>query len=238
MKLAINLTLSFGMLALCLWLVWPDATTRTQLEAALRALEWTSFAPYLAGYIGLLVVVQLTRSLRWRYLLAPLGVRIPTAPLLAISSVGFMAILALPARLGELVRPALIRRKGHISASAALGTVAAELADRIPGCRVRLAVDGSVDGFERYEDAIAAHSAEPLGEEALGDFMNYSSGTTGRPKGIKRPLGGLTFDQPSMLGALIGQLYGVDADIRMHQQAGHLTVVALRRSAGVEEHPR
>ena len=34
---------------------------------------------------------QLTRALRWKYLLAPLGVRIPNAPLLAISSVGFMA---------------------------------------------------------------------------------------------------------------------------------------------------
>jgi glycosyltransferase 2 family protein len=125
MKLAINLTLSLGMLALCLWLVWPDATTRTQLEAALKALEWSSFAPYLIGYVVLLAIVVLTRSLRWRYLLAPLGVRIPNAPLLAISVVGFMAILALPARLGEFVRPGLMRKRG-ISASAALGTVAVE----------------------------------------------------------------------------------------------------------------
>ena len=51
--------------------------------------------------------------------------RIPTGPLLAISSVGFMAILALPARLGEFVRPGLLRKRG-ISASAALGTVAVE----------------------------------------------------------------------------------------------------------------
>lgn len=125
MKLAINLGLSLGMLALCTWLVWPDAVTRQQLEAAFEALVWAEFAPYLAGYIGLLVIVQLTRALRWNYLLAPLGVKIPAAPLLAISSVGFMAILALPARLGELVRPGLMRKRG-ISASAALGTVAVE----------------------------------------------------------------------------------------------------------------
>ncbi|HEY5946535.1 MAG TPA: lysylphosphatidylglycerol synthase transmembrane domain-containing protein [Kofleriaceae bacterium] len=125
MKLAINLTLSLGMLALCMWLVWPDAATREQLDAAFKALAWKDFAPYLAGYIGLLLVIHLTRSLRWRYLLAPLGVRIPTGPLLAISSVGFMAILALPARLGEFVRPGLMRKRG-ISASAALGTVAVE----------------------------------------------------------------------------------------------------------------
>jgi uncharacterized protein (TIRG00374 family) len=125
MKLAVNLALSFGMLALCLWLVWPDAAVRTQLSAAFRAIDASDFAPYLAVYLGLLVIVHLTRALRWRYLLAPLGVRIPAAPLLAISSVGFMAILALPARLGEFVRPGLMRKRG-ISASAALGTVAVE----------------------------------------------------------------------------------------------------------------
>lgn len=125
MKLAINLVLSLGMLVLCTWLVWPNAGTRDQLAAAFDALTWREFAPYLMGYIGLLIVVQLTRSLRWNYLLAPLGVRIPTGPLLAISSVGFMAILALPARLGEFVRPGLMRKRG-ISASAALGTVAVE----------------------------------------------------------------------------------------------------------------
>ncbi len=125
MKLAINLLLSLGMLALCMWLVWPDAVVRDQLEAALRAIDASTFAPYLATYIGLLVVIHLTRSLRWNYLLAPLGVRIPRGPLLAISSVGFMAILALPARLGEFVRPGLMRKRG-ISASAALGTVAVE----------------------------------------------------------------------------------------------------------------
>jgi glycosyltransferase 2 family protein len=81
--------------------------------------------PYLAIYGVLLVVVQLCRSLRWNNLLAPLGVRIPAGPLLAISAVGFMAILALPARLGEFVRPGLLRRRG-ISATAALGTVAVE----------------------------------------------------------------------------------------------------------------
>src|SRR5207247_1250591 len=74
---------------------------------------------------GLLVVVHLCRALRWNNLLAPLRVRIPPGPLLAISSVGFMAILALPARLGEFVRPGLLRKHGA-SASAALGTVAVE----------------------------------------------------------------------------------------------------------------
>jgi hypothetical protein len=125
MRLAVNLLLSFGMLALCLWLVWPGAEERVQLADAFGRLEWSAFAPYLLAFFGLQVVVHVCRSLRWNHLLAPLDVKVPPGPLLAISSVGFMAILALPARLGEFVRPGLLRRRG-ISASAALGTVAVE----------------------------------------------------------------------------------------------------------------
>jgi len=125
MKLAINLALSLGMLALCVWLVWPNAQTVDQLKHAWHALRWDAFAPYLGAYLGLFVIVHLCRSLRWNNLLAPLGVKVPPGPLVAISSVGFMAILALPARLGEFVRPGLIRQRG-VSASAALGTVAVE----------------------------------------------------------------------------------------------------------------
>src|SRR4051812_30946335 len=39
-----------------------------------------------------------------------------------------------------------------------------------------------------YEDALAGASAEPLAEQPHGDDLLYSSGTTGRPKGIKPPL--------------------------------------------------
>lgn len=126
MRLVINLILSLGMLALCTWLVWPDAAERLKLHDAIAALHWADFAPYLALYLVLQVFVHLARSLRWNYLLAPLGVRVPPGPLLAISSVGFMSILALPARLGEFVRPGLLRQGGYTSASTALGMVAVE----------------------------------------------------------------------------------------------------------------
>lgn len=122
MRLAINIALSLIMLGACLALVWPAPEARSQLGEALAMMDWTS----LAGFVVCLGVVHFFRAWRWNNLLAPLGVRLPAGRLLAISSVGFMAILALPARLGEFVRPALIRKKGHISATAALGTVAVE----------------------------------------------------------------------------------------------------------------
>src|ERR1043165_4393872 len=126
MRLALNLALSLGMLALGTWLVWPDADESGQLRQAIGALRWADFAPYLAGWLGLQIIVHLCRSLRWNHLLAPLGVRVPAGPLLAISSVGFMAILAFPARLGELVRPGLVRNRRYTTTAAALGTVAVE----------------------------------------------------------------------------------------------------------------
>ena len=45
--------------------------------------------------------------------------------------------------------------------------------------------DRLVDGYEPYADARDRYPAEPLAEELEGTPMLYSSGTTGRPKGIK-----------------------------------------------------
>jgi fatty-acyl-CoA synthase len=72
-------------------------------------------------------------------------------------------------------------------------------------------VDGAEPGFERYEDAIAAQPARPLDDEPAGQFMLYSSGTTGRPKGIVRPLAGTRIHEDSgPVGALQRALWGFD----------------------------
>ena len=43
-------------------------------------------------------------------------------------------------------------------------------------------------GFEAYDAAVAPFGTDPVPDEKLGVAMLYSSGTTGRPKGIYRPL--------------------------------------------------
>jgi acyl-CoA synthetase (AMP-forming)/AMP-acid ligase II len=70
-----------------------------------------------------------------------------------------------------------------------LATVAAQFdEERVPKAHTRLLLDGDLPGWERYEDAVSAMPTDPIDDEAEGDFMLYSSGTTGRPKGIKREL--------------------------------------------------
>lgn len=161
MKLAINLTLSGAMLALCAWLVWPDRGTRADVALAIEHISVGDLVPY----VGLLVIVQLARSLRWNNLLAPLGVRVPTGPLLAISAVGFMAILALPARLGEFVRPGLLRKRGDVSAAAALGTVAVERI--VDGLLISLFVFGALFA---HRDEQSPGWMMPMAYAALGVF--------------------------------------------------------------------
>jgi len=72
--------------------------------------------------------------------------------------------------------------------SAALGELAAALVPSTPGVEHRFMVDGTIPDHDSYEAAVAAQDAAPLEQQSRGMVMLYSSGTTGRPKGIKFPL--------------------------------------------------
>jgi long-chain acyl-CoA synthetase len=72
--------------------------------------------------------------------------------------------------------------------SARLGEVAVAVSERTPGVKLRLMLDGTAPGFESYEERIAGRPATPLEDECEGADMLYSSGTTGRPKGVKPAL--------------------------------------------------
>ena len=84
--------------------------------------------------------------------------------------------------------------------TAALGTTATAMLDLIPNCTNRLMLDGATEGFESYEEQVASMPTSPLDEQPLGEAMLYSSGTTGKPKGIRRPLSGLSIDSPERTG--------------------------------------
>ncbi|MET9088362.1 acyl-CoA synthetase [Streptomyces sp. NPDC004237] len=85
----------------------------------------------------------------------------------------------------------------------------AVLEEGLPHVCLRLAFGGDVRGYERYEPATAAFPAEPMEVQPRGGDMLYSSGTTGRPKGVKAPLPQRQVGDPGdPLVALFGPRYG------------------------------
>jgi long-chain acyl-CoA synthetase len=96
--------------------------------------------------------------------------------------------------------------------SAAKAELALALVDRMPKVGLRLVIDGDVAGYERYEEALAAQDPEPLPDRVEGQDMLYSSGTTGRPKGVKVPLTGQALGATPPLLLMVTGLFGFDAD--------------------------
>lgn len=67
---------------------------------------------------------------------------------------------------------------------------AKEVSSDIPHAALRLMVGGTIDGYDSFEEVVAAASIEPLPNMLDGTDMLYSSGTTGMPKGISRTFPG------------------------------------------------
>ncbi len=67
---------------------------------------------------------------------------------------------------------------------AAVGPASAECPDLL----VKLAAAGQIDGFDNYQAALDGFDGSDIEDPVLGNAMMYTSGTTGRPKGVHRPV--------------------------------------------------
>ena len=120
MNRALKLALSVALTLLFGWWAFRD-TDLHQQWASLKAAHYLWLIPY----VGVLLVIHLTRTLRWGYLLSGME-RVPFRPLNDASAIGFMMLLVLPFRLGEFARPFLIAQRSTLRRSAAMASVVLE----------------------------------------------------------------------------------------------------------------
>jgi long-chain acyl-CoA synthetase len=133
-----------------------------------------------------------------------------------------------------------------IVGSAALLKTCENLAEHLPAGlpEVLMIADDGLEGWQRYPECVVGQPDTPIDDEVEGDLLQYSSGTTGRPKGIKRDLLHLPpAEAPGMMSALVGfwmtpesiylspaPLYHTAPSVwSMSAQAGGITTVVLEK---------
>ncbi len=93
-------------------------------------------------------------------------------------------------------------------------TVCEGLADYLPaGLPATLMIaDDELDGWVRYPECVADQPATPISDECEGDLLQYSSGTTSRPKGIRRELPHLSPDEAPNIVMPLMNAVGITGD--------------------------
>ena len=71
---------------------------------------------------------------------------------------------------------------------------------------------GSIKGFRPYAELTAGQPDTEPADRAAGQVMNYTSGTTGKPKGVRRPLAKLDPDISAALYTGFLSMFGIQAE--------------------------
>jgi glycosyltransferase 2 family protein len=118
---ATSVGLSLLVAAAFAWVLHAGALPVVPDVESLSRVEPSALVVHALIYLSALYV----RAHRWHWLLAPIHA-VPLRRVISVSFVSFAALVLLPFRTGEAVRPLMIRRRGEVSGWAATGTVGAE----------------------------------------------------------------------------------------------------------------
>ena len=120
--------------------------------------------------------------------------------------------------------------------SADKGAIASGIVADTPRVTLRLVFGGPLEGHDSYDDTVAASSGERPSDEPAGAPMLYSSGTTGRPKGVRPPLQPVQASEGAdPIFRLVG-VFGVDADTVYLSPAPIYHAAPLRWCAAIQAH--
>ncbi|KOS53587.1 acyl-CoA synthetase [Rhodococcus rhodochrous] len=118
---------------------------------------------------------------------------------------------------------------------AALTEIAGELPALLPNTEHRLGFDGTLPGYADLDAAAAAESDVALADQPRGTDMLYSSGTTGRPKGIKPALPDRQVHEPGdTMTAMNASVWGVNSETVYLSPAPLYHAAPLRTCAAVQ----
>lgn len=114
-----------------------------------------------------------------------------------------------------------------------LKDLANQLKPSIPQNVHCFSVGGQVEGMREWEAVVDNAPSYPIDDPCQGLDMLYSSGTTGRPKGVKWPMDRLPAGRPTMLVNLLAPLFDYGPHSRYLSPAPLYHAAPLRHSMTV-----
>ena len=111
--------------------------------------------------------------------------------------------------------------------SKAMADLAAAITDGTPKVETWLMMNGTIEGFKSYEEELMKYPDTPISDEIGGADMLYSSGTTGRPKGVLPSTIGRDLSAGNLVIPILNNVF------KMHKETFYLSPAPLYHAAPI-----